>query len=159
MQYYPNMSHWWCTKPVWSSVKNTLLQSVTTTNTPSVHETLRRRQSLEAGARCDVARGAEGLVCVLVLRGSCEKKEKGGDVTGLLKFIFSVPPSPPPPPPPPHHGAPGPVRKTPQRRRWKVASIVWLSGTRRESTSCAFQLVGQAKANLCSLVIGGLMLA
>lgn len=29
-----------------------------------------------ADVRCDVARGAEELVCVLVRRGSCEKKEK-----------------------------------------------------------------------------------
>lgn len=42
---------------------------------------------------CDVARGAEELVCVLVLRGSCEKKErkKGGDVTGLLNLFSWFP--------------------------------------------------------------------
>ena len=39
---------------------------------------------------CDVARGAEELVCVLVLRGSCEKKERRRR-DGIVEIIFLVP--------------------------------------------------------------------
>lgn len=39
---------------------------------------------------CDVARGAEELVCVLVLRGSCEKKERRRR-DGIIEIIFLVP--------------------------------------------------------------------
>lgn len=38
----------------------------------------------------DVARGAEELVCVLVLRGSCEKKERRRR-DGVVEIIFLIP--------------------------------------------------------------------
>ena len=42
-----------------------------------------------ADVQCDVARGAEELVCVLVLRGSCEKKERRRR-DGIVEIIFLV---------------------------------------------------------------------
>lgn len=44
----------------------------------------------DADVLCDVARGAEELVCVLVLRGSCEKKERRRR-DGVVEIIFLVP--------------------------------------------------------------------
>lgn len=52
---------------------------------------------------CDVARGAEELVCVLVLTGVARRK-KGGDVTGLLKLFSWFPNTN-------HHSVPGSVCK------------------------------------------------
>ncbi len=70
---------------------------------------------------CDVARGAEELVCVLVLRGSCEKKERRRR-DGIVEIIFLVPQ---------HHLATVPrvpcVNTTAVVS--KVQNIVWLSGS------------------------------
>lgn len=71
-----------------------------------------------ADVQCDVARGAEELVCVLVLRGSCEKKERRRR-DGIVEIIFVVLPNTTS-----HHSVPGSVRKRLQRRclKFKTSS-------------------------------------
>lgn len=49
--------------------------------------------SVWADVLCDVARRAEELVCVLILRGSCEKKERRrrDGIVEIICFFFLVP--------------------------------------------------------------------
>lgn len=79
---------------------------------------------------CDVARGAEELVCVLVLRGSCEKKERRRR-DGIVEIILLVPQH--------HLTSRVPCAHT-TAAAFKVHGNVWLSGGVLESTSCGFQL-------------------
>lgn len=70
---------------------------------------------------CDVARGAEELVCVLVLRGSCEKKERRRR-DGIVEIIFLVP----------QHRLTTVSRVLCVKTTavvFKVQNIVWLSGS------------------------------
>lgn len=68
-----------------------------------------------------MARGAEELVCVLVLRGSCEKKERRRR-DRIVEIVFSVPP----PLTPAHHSVPGSVCEL--QRCYLKLYIAWLSG-------------------------------